>query len=392
MLTHANIVVSAQQRQHVRRLRPRRYAARLPADGLGRRPHLLLRPGLRRGHVRVLPGKPGNRGRGPARDRPDLFLRAAARVREPAHPDHGAHGGCRLRSRSACSTYFLGVARRCGEEILERQARSAPRTGCCIGSATSWCTRPLRNRMGFSRTRVAYTAGEAIGPELFRFYRSLGINLKQLYGQTEASVYITPAAGRRGLFRHRRQAGTRRRNQESPTTARCCFKSPGVFLKYYKNDEATRTDQDTRGLGAHGDAGFFDQRGHLKIIDRAKDVGRLNNGALFAPKYLENRLKFYPEVREAVAFGQGQRLRHDARQHRPHRRSATGPSATTSPMRSYSGAGRASPSLSRWSPSAVDEMNKALARRAADGGLADQALPRSCTRSSTPTTASSRAR
>ncbi len=83
------------------------------------------------------------------------------------------------------------------------------------------------------------------------------------------------------------------------------YRSPGVFLKYFKNDQATAETKTADGWVHTGDAGFFDQRGHLKIIDRAKDVGRLNNGALFSPKYLENRIKFFPEIREAVAFGHG---------------------------------------------------------------------------------------
>jgi len=199
--------------------------------------------------------------------------------------------------------YFLGVARRCGEAILNRQPVGAKdRVLYWLGNLLVYA--PLRNRMGFSRTRVAYTAGEAIGPELFRFYRSLGINLKQLYGQTEASVYITlqpdgevypDTVGKPGPDVQIRIADN----------GEVMFKSPGVFLKYYKNDEATAATKTPDGWVHTGDAGFFDQRGHLRIIDRAKDVGRLNNGALFAPKYLENRIKFYPEVREAVAFGQG---------------------------------------------------------------------------------------
>jgi long-chain acyl-CoA synthetase len=83
------------------------------------------------------------------------------------------------------------------------------------------------------------------------------------------------------------------------------YRSPGVFLEYYKNEEATRAAKTPDGWVHTGDAGFFDQNGHLRIIDRAKDVGRLNNGALFAPKYLENKIKFYPEVKESVAFGHG---------------------------------------------------------------------------------------
>jgi long-chain acyl-CoA synthetase len=199
--------------------------------------------------------------------------------------------------------YFLGIARRCGERVLDGKPvgfkdRALYRLGDLLVYA------PLRNRMGFSRTRVAYTAGEAIGPELFSFYRSLGVNLKQLYGQTEASVYITmqpdgevypDTVGKPGPDVQIKIADS----------GEVLFKSPGVFLKYYKNDAATSETKTADGWVHTGDAGFFDQRGHLKIIDRAKDVGRLNNGALFAPKYLENRIKFYPEVREAVAFGQG---------------------------------------------------------------------------------------
>jgi long-chain acyl-CoA synthetase len=199
---------------------------------------------------------------------------------------------------------FLGVARRCGEDVLNgKRVGAVDRLLYGLGNLLVYA--PLRNRMGFSRTRVAYTAGEAIGPELFRFYRSLGINLKQLYGQTEASVYITlqpdgevysDSVGKPGPDIEIKIADS----------GEVLFRSPGVFLKYYKNEEATRAAKDPEGWVHTGDAGFFDQRGHLKIIDRAKDVGRLNDGALFAPKYLENRIKFYPEVREAVAFGQGE--------------------------------------------------------------------------------------
>jgi long-chain acyl-CoA synthetase len=198
--------------------------------------------------------------------------------------------------------HFLGVARRCGEQILDgRPVALHNRLLYRLGDILVYA--PLRNRMGFSRTRVAYTAGEAIGPELFRFYRSLGVNLKQLYGQTEASVYITmqpdgevypDTVGRPAPDVEIKIADN----------GEVMFKSPGVFLRYYKNEAATNQTKTPDGWVHTGDAGFFDQRGHLKIIDRAKDVGRLNGGALIAPKYLENRIKFFPEVREAVAFGQ----------------------------------------------------------------------------------------
>jgi long-chain acyl-CoA synthetase len=207
------------------------------------------------------------------------------------------------RLKKAMFDYFLKVARRCGEQILDGKPVGAKeRLLYWLGDKFVYA--PLRNRMGFSRIRVAYTAGEAIGPELFRFYRSLGINLKQLYGQTEASVYVTlqpdgevyaDTVGKPGPEVEIKIADN----------GEVLYRSPGVFLKYYKNDEATEATKTLDGWVHTGDAGFFDQRGHLKIIDRAKDVGRLNNGGLFAPKYLENRIKFYPEIKEAVAFGHG---------------------------------------------------------------------------------------
>ncbi len=199
--------------------------------------------------------------------------------------------------------YFLDVARRCGEAILDgRPVSTADRLLYRLGDLLVYA--PLRNRMGFSNLRVAYTAGEAIGPELFSFFRSLGINLKQLYGQTEASVFITlqpngevypETVGKPGPDVEIRIA----------ENGEVLFKSPGVFLKYYKNDAATAETKTADGWVHTGDAGFIDQRGHLRIIDRAKDVGRLTNGTLFAPKYIENRLKFYPEIKEAVAIGHG---------------------------------------------------------------------------------------
>jgi long-chain acyl-CoA synthetase len=207
------------------------------------------------------------------------------------------------RLKKAMFDYFLKVARRSGEKILDGKP-VGPKERLLYRLGNICVYAPLRNRMGFSRIRVAYTAGEAIGPELFRFYRALGVNLKQLYGQTEASVYITlqpdgevypDTVGKPGPDVEIAIADS----------GEVLYRSPGVFLKYYKNDDATRETKTPDGWVHTGDAGFLDQHGHLKIIDRAKDVGRLNGGDLFAPKYLENKMKFYPEVREAVAFGQG---------------------------------------------------------------------------------------
>ncbi len=200
--------------------------------------------------------------------------------------------------------YFLGVARNAGEKILDgRPVGLKDRMLYRLGDLFVYG--PLRNRMGFSKLRVAYTAGEAIGPELFSFFRSLGINLKQLYGQTEASVFVTLQPDGEVFPETVGKPGPGVEIRIEDKTGEVLFKSPGVFLKYYKNDEATAATKTADGWVRTGDAGFIDNRGHLRIIDRAKDVGRLNDGTMFAPKYIENRLKFYPEIKEAVAFGHG---------------------------------------------------------------------------------------
>ncbi len=165
---------------------------------------------------------------------------------------------------------------------------------------------PLKNTLGMSRVRIGYTAGEAIGPDLFEFYRSIGINLKQLYGQTEASVFITqqPDDGVDPDCVGVPTPGVELRIDEE--TGEVFYRSPGVFLEYYKNPDATAETKGAEGWVATGDAGFMDERsGQLRILDRAKDVGKLASGALFAPKYIENKLKFYPNIREAVCFGDG---------------------------------------------------------------------------------------
>ena len=163
---------------------------------------------------------------------------------------------------------------------------------------------PLKNRMGLTRMKVGYTAGEAIGPEIFRFYRSLGLNLKQLYGQTEASVYITaqPDGEIRADTVGRPMPDVEVRIADN---GEVMYRSPGVFVGYNKDRQATAKTKTKNGWVHTGDAGFFDNEGHLKIIDRAKDVGKLKRGGLFAPKYIENKLKFFPNIKEAVAFGDG---------------------------------------------------------------------------------------
>ena len=205
--------------------------------------------------------------------------------------------------KRAMYRYFMGIAQRVGERIMEgKPVKLWERVLYGLGDLLVFG--PLRNVLGMSRIRIAYTGGEAIGPDLFVFYRSLGVNLKQLYGSTETSVFVCiqpndkvkpdtvgPAIpGVELKFTPQREL---------------LIRSPGLFKEYYKNPEATREAKDADGWFHTGDAGYIDADGHLKIIDRAKDVGALSDGTLFAPKYLENKLKFFPYIKEAVCFGDG---------------------------------------------------------------------------------------
>jgi long-chain acyl-CoA synthetase len=198
--------------------------------------------------------------------------------------------------------YFLSVARRVERcRLAHRPVGLRDRLLYALGWLLVYG--PLRDNLGMGRIRVAYTAGEAIGPELFEFYRSLGINVKQLYGMTESSALICI----------QRDDDVKLDTVGPPLpgvevrisdTGEVMYRSPGVFQGYYKNEAATRETLEN-GWVHSGDAGFFDRDGHLKIIDRARDVGRLSDGTIFAPKYLENKLKFSPYVREAVCVGHG---------------------------------------------------------------------------------------
>jgi long-chain acyl-CoA synthetase len=198
--------------------------------------------------------------------------------------------------------YFIGVARRYGDGILNGQ--SVPLTGRLLywlGNILVYA--PLKNVLGFSRVRIAYTAGEAIGPDLFAFYRSIGLNLKQLYGQTEAFLYIT-AQPDGSIYSDTVGPACPNVDIRIAENGEVLFKSPGMFTGYFKDDAKTAEAMTPDGFVKTGDAGYFDEKtGHLKIIDRAKDVGRLNDSTLFPPKYIENKLKFFPNIREAVAYG-----------------------------------------------------------------------------------------
>jgi len=198
---------------------------------------------------------------------------------------------------------FMGIANRVGGAILDgKPVGLADRLLYWLGDLSTYG--PLRNVLGMSRVRVAYTAGEAIGPDLFRFYRSIGINLKQLYGSTETSVFvcIQPDGQVKADTVGPAVPGVELKFTPSRELV---IRSPGLFKEYYKNAQATLEAKDRDGWFHTGDAGYFDADGHVKIIDRVKDVGKLADGTLFAPKYLENKLKFFPYIKEAVAFGDG---------------------------------------------------------------------------------------
>jgi len=197
--------------------------------------------------------------------------------------------------------HFMDVAKRCGAEILD--GKSVPfgdRIQYALGDALVYG--PLRNVLGMSRIRVAYTAGAAIGPDLFRFYRSIGINLKQLYGSTETCAYTClQPTGKVKLDTVGPPAP--KVEVKIAESGEVLVRGPMLLKEYFKRPDATAEAIDGDGYFHTGDAGFFDAEGHLKIIDRAKDVGKLANGAIFAPNYIENKLKFFPHIKEAVCFG-----------------------------------------------------------------------------------------
>jgi long-chain acyl-CoA synthetase len=199
--------------------------------------------------------------------------------------------------------YFMGVARQCGSNLLDgKSVRLGQRLLYALGNMFVYG--PLRNTLGMSNIRVAYTAGEAIGPDLFRFYRSIGVNLKQLYGQTETCAYV--CIQRDGEVKYdsvgKPSPGVEIRIGDN---SEVLVRGVSMMDRYYKNEDATQEAFDAQGYFRTGDAGVIDSDGDLRIIDRAKDVSTLANGKVFAPKYIENKLKFFSFVKEAVVFGSG---------------------------------------------------------------------------------------
>ena len=201
--------------------------------------------------------------------------------------------------------HYMKLAEKVGPTLMDgKSVGLADRLSYALGDLLVYG--PLRNNLGMSRVRVAYTAGEAIGPDLFQFYRSIGINLKQLYGSTETAVFVClqPDHEARADTVGVPCAGVEIKVADN---GEILVKSPGLLKEYFKNPEATAEVLTPDGWYHTSDAGFIDSHGHLKIIDRVKDVGRImggaNDGAMFAPKYVENKLKFFPYIKEVVAFG-----------------------------------------------------------------------------------------
>jgi len=214
-----------------------------------------------------------------------------------------------LRVRAADATplkrklfaFFQRLADRA--ELLrakDRKPTAAMRLGLALGEFLVYA--PVRDQLGFRRARLVYTGGAPLGPDTFRFFRSFGVNLKQVWGSTELS----------GLASLQRDgeanpdtvgpvlAGTEVRVSEE---GEVLVRSSGVFQGYYKQPEATRETLTADGWYRTGDSGYVDQRGHLVVVDRAKDVGRLEDGTTFAPQFVENKLKFSPFIGEAIVFG-----------------------------------------------------------------------------------------
>ena len=211
------------------------------------------------------------------------------------------------RIKRGMFNFFMNVAKRVGPDRMDGKPIGMMQSLLyALGNALVYG--PLRNTLGFSRVRVAYTAGEAIGPDLFTFYRSIGINMKQLYGSTETAVFVCLQPDNEARAD---TVGVPIQGVEIKVAdnGEILVKSPGLLKEYYKNPAATAEVLTADGWYHTSDAGFIDASGHLKIIDRVKDVGRIkggsNDGAMFAPKYVENKLKFFPFIKEVVAYGDG---------------------------------------------------------------------------------------
>ena len=203
--------------------------------------------------------------------------------------------------RRVLCRFFMRLGSRVGIALLEKEPVGI--TDRLLYGFAQWLLyKPLMDNIGLSRIRLAYTGGDAIGPDIFNFFRALGMNLKQVYGQVEASMFVTMQ--RTGQVKDL-TVGTPAKDVEIKISDKgeVLYRGPGVFHGYCKNPEATSAVKDEKGWIHTGDFGYFDSDGHLRVIDRISDLDRLNDGTLVAPRYIENKLKFSRYIKTAVAFG-----------------------------------------------------------------------------------------
>jgi long-chain acyl-CoA synthetase len=300
MITHANAVETAQIAANVESYRlDDEYLAYLPMAWVGDAFYTLI--------LSLYAGFPVNCPESPETVQRDLRELGPTLLLAPPRIWENMLTGVQVKGADAppLKRWVFDRFRRAAEraEILRSEGKPIPlglRLACALGEFFVYG--PVRDQLGLRRVRTALTGGAPLGPDTFRFFRSIGVNLKQVYGCTEVT----------GL------TSLQPDGEANPTTAgRACpgievkiadrgevlVKSAGVFRGYLKNEEATREVIDPDGWFHTGDAGFIDPRGHLVIIDRAKDVGALADGTPFAPQFIENKLKYSPYIREAVAFG-----------------------------------------------------------------------------------------
>jgi long-chain acyl-CoA synthetase len=303
MLTHRNFIQTARGFLEAEPIRPHdEYLAYLPMAWVGDAFYTLV-VSLMVGSVVNCPESPETVQRDLRELGPTVFL-APPRIWE------NLLTAVQVRAADATplKRWLFERFRRLAErvEIVRSEGRPVPpglRLAYALGNFLVYA--PVRDQLGLGRTRVALTGGAPLGPDTFRFFRAFGVNLKQIYGSTETAglVSLQPDAEANPTTAGRPCPGIEVRIDER---GEVLVRSAGVFRGYYKAEEATREVVDAEGWFHTGDAGFIDPRGHLVIIDRAKDVGQLSDGTPFAPQFIENKLKFSPYIREAVAFGHRQ--------------------------------------------------------------------------------------
>ncbi len=305
LLSHRNMIATAEIFQAVEPLHSARQLAVLPADGLGRRHDLLAghEHGVRR-HAATVPESPETVQRDLRELGPSIFL-APPRIWENMLTPLQVRAADASWLKRRVFEYFRALAER--RELLKTDGKPIPATtrlGYRLGEFLVYG--PVRDQLGLRNARACLTGGAPLGADTFRFFRSFGVNLKQIYGATEACGLVALQAddeadpntvgrivpGSAGAHRRsRRGAGEGARR---------------VRRLLQAGRRHPRRHHDRTAGCKTGDAGLVDPRGQLAIIDRAKDVGKLADGTPFAPQFIENKLKFSPYIREAVAFGDQQ--------------------------------------------------------------------------------------